>query len=299
MDFSARLLPRPRQLHREDDARSTGVLRVQQALTGIGPQSEAWQILQDLQPGTLPGQGYTLRIRVESGQAHAVVAAVDDAGLFYAHATLRQLAAGDGVPAVSIRDWPQLAERGIIEGFYGGPWSHQDRLDYMTFAGSVKLNRFIYAPKDEPYHRERWRDLYPEAELLRLRELAVAAAANHIRFVYALSPGLSMRFSDEADHALLAAKAGQLWDAGIRSFALLFDDVLTELPHAVDHARPVIVYYSSGSRLPDATLAPGARVTFFLGSEGVAPWLMSAAGHALVDAAIDHITSPVVARVAG
>lgn len=232
------LIPRPREV-RVEAARVPAVkVFLEDLVTGIGPESGAWQDLCDLRPAELPSQGYALRIEVTAGHAHAVIAAPDHAGLAYGRATLRQLADSDlgRVIGLSIRDWPQLADRGVIEGFYGPPWSHRDRIDFFRFAGRVKLNTFIYAPKDDQHHRDRWRDPYPDAELGQLRELAAVASANQVRFIYALAPALTMHFSDEVDHAGLGDKAEQLWNVGVRSFALLFDDVPAELTDTTDVA---------------------------------------------------------------
>ena len=57
------------------------------------------------------------------------------------------------MPEVDINDYPTVSARGIIEGFYGTTWTHQDRLDQIKFYGKNKLNTYIYAPKDDPYHR--------------------------------------------------------------------------------------------------------------------------------------------------
>jgi len=51
-----------------------------------------------------------------------------------------------------------FANRGVIEGFYGPPWSHQDRLDMIRFMGRVGMNMYFYGPKDDPFHREKWRE---------------------------------------------------------------------------------------------------------------------------------------------
>lgn len=118
-----------------------------------------------------------------------------------------------------------LEWRGTVEGFYGTPWSHQARSAHLEFSAEVGLNTYVYAPKDDPYHRDRWREPYPAAELGRLAELAATARRLGVRFVYAISPALSMRFAEDAEHAALAAKAGQLHDAGVTSFGLFFDDV--------------------------------------------------------------------------
>lgn len=127
-----------------------------------------------------------------------------------------------------------LPVRGTVEGFYGVPWTHAERLAHLDFSASVGLTSFVYAPKDDPYHRFQWRDPYPEAELGRLAELADRARRLGIRFTYALHPATSMRYTDDAEHATLARKTAQLFDAGITSFALFFDDVPYELEHPGD-----------------------------------------------------------------
>src|SRR4051812_10562713 len=122
-----------------------------------------------------------------------------------------------------------LPMRGTVEGFYGPPWSHADRLAHLQFSAEVGLNTYVYAPKDDPHHRVRWREPYPAAELARLSALAASARRLGVRFVYAISPGLSMGFAEDDDHRALIAKATQLADAGVEEFALFFDDVPAEL----------------------------------------------------------------------
>ncbi|MCP2635544.1 beta-N-acetylglucosaminidase domain-containing protein [Microbacterium sp. HD4P20] len=183
----------------------------------------------------LPPEAY--RLEVSGGRA--VVEASDVRGLRHASATLEELADANGgrVPGIRIEDAPALRWRGIIEGFYGEPWSHDERLSALHFAGRVKLNSYVYAPKDDPWHRERWRDLYPPDALARLVELAREGAANGVDVVVALHPAGSMVFADDAEHELLAAKATQLLDAGIPSIALLFDDVPMTPTNDLDRER--------------------------------------------------------------
>ncbi|MGO4595703.1 protein O-GlcNAcase [Leifsonia sp. 2TAF2] len=130
-----------------------------------------------------------------------------------------------------------LAWRGVVEGFYGEPWSHADRLAWFERGGAIGLNHYLYAPKDDPWHRDEWREPYPEPRLHDLAVLNQAASERGVTFVYAISPGLSMRFEDDAEHEALAAKCRQLLDAGIRSFALLFDDVPMDEPEALGRAH--------------------------------------------------------------
>jgi hypothetical protein len=105
---------------------------------------------------------------------------------------------------------------GVVEGFYGPPWRHDERLALLDAAPGLGLDTSLYAPKDDPWHRERWREPYPDAELARLGELAARAAAAGVTFVWSVAPGLSMRYSDDAEHAALAAKAEQVRGVGVR-----------------------------------------------------------------------------------
>ncbi len=95
----------------------------------------------------------------------------------------------------------------------------------LAFLGRVGLDTYVYAPKDDPYHRRRWRDPYPPAALDRLGELATAASRHGVRFWYAISPGLSLVYSDTTDYRLLWEKLTSLHGLGVRHFALLLDDI--------------------------------------------------------------------------
>ncbi|WP_171906640.1 protein O-GlcNAcase [Jiangella alba] len=177
-----------------------------------------------------PPEGYRL---VVDG-THVTITGSDPAGAFYGAQTLRALTADGVLPPVTVEDRPDLRWRGTIEGFYGPPWSHADRLAHLEFAGRHKLNTYVYAPKDDPYHRKQWREPYPEAELARIGELVTAARSSHVRFVFSVSPGLSMVYSDRAELDLLLAKFEQVRAVGVEDFALLFDDIAPDLEHEAD-----------------------------------------------------------------
>ncbi|WP_345008758.1 beta-N-acetylglucosaminidase domain-containing protein [Streptomyces shaanxiensis] len=176
-------------------------------------------------PAGLPSGGYALASGRSHGRALVALSGVDATGTFYAAQTLRQLVTANQVPAVTVRDWPTAALRGVIEGFYGTPWSHPERLAQLDFYGRTKQNVYVYSPKDDDYLRARWRDEYPPAELAKLKELVDRARANHVRFTYALSPGLSVCYSSDADIKALTAKFDSLYDIGVRSFAIPLDDI--------------------------------------------------------------------------
>ncbi|MCW3814350.1 beta-N-acetylglucosaminidase domain-containing protein [Micromonospora sp. DR5-3] len=178
----------------------------------------------------LPREGYVLGIgKGGDGKARVVLDGVDATGTFYAAQTLRQLLVShpgrDVFPAVAIRDWPAMPLRGVIEGFYGQPWSQQDRLSQLEFYGRTKQNIYVYSPKDDPYLRDQWRQAYPPDKLAPIQELVATAASNHVEFTYALSPGLSVCYSSDGDERALVDKFQSLWDIGVRSFAIPLDDI--------------------------------------------------------------------------
>jgi hyaluronoglucosaminidase len=115
--------------------------------------------------------------------------------------------------------------RGVIEGFYGVPWTHEERLDLIRFCGETGLNTWVHAPKDDPYHRKLWRDPYPDDELAQLAELVAEAQRHDLDFAYAIAPGLSLCYSKEEEFETLVAKCEQVKSIGVRSFQLLWDDI--------------------------------------------------------------------------
>jgi hyaluronoglucosaminidase len=172
-------------------------------------------------PAELPAEGYGLAAR----GGVVVLAGADADGTYYAAQTLRQLARRHSIAGVSVVDYPLMPLRGVIEGFYGSPWTHAERMDQLAFYGDVKMNTYIYAPKDDPYHREKWRDPYPAEKLAELGELVRQATDHHVRFTFAVSPGVSICYSDAADIAALEAKLQAMYDLGVRSFSVPLDDI--------------------------------------------------------------------------
>ncbi|HEV3360363.1 MAG TPA: beta-N-acetylglucosaminidase domain-containing protein [Pseudonocardiaceae bacterium] len=177
----------------------------------------------------LAAEGYVLADGIANGRPVLVLDGKDATGTYYAAQTLRQLVVRHGplatVPGVRVRDWPTYPIRGVIEGFYGTPWSDAQRMDQFDFYGAHKMNTYVYSPKNDPYLRDQWRDPYPAAQLAALKALVDRADANHVTFTYALSPGLSVCYSSASDEQALVAKFQSLWDIGVRSFAIPLDDI--------------------------------------------------------------------------
>ncbi|MET8676314.1 beta-N-acetylglucosaminidase domain-containing protein [Streptomyces sp. NPDC004647] len=190
---------------------------------------KALRALRAPERGDLPTGGYRLAVGRVDGRATVAMAGVGPDGLFHAAQTLRQLAtARDGAPSFAgavVRDWPGTAVRGTTEGFYGTPWTLEQRLAQLDFMGRTKQNRYLYAPGDDPYRQSRWRDPYPAAERAAFRELADRARRNHVTLGWAVSPGQALCFADDGDVKALTRKIDAMWALGARSFQLQFQDV--------------------------------------------------------------------------
>jgi hyaluronoglucosaminidase len=168
-------------------------------------------------------EAYYLNVSAEQ----VVVAGHDNSGTFYGVQTLAQVMSQPQVMSCEITDYPSVTDRGVIEGFYGNPWSHKDRLRQFDFYGQYKMNTYVFGPKDDPYHRARWREPYPAAEAAQLKELVDAAHKNKVKFVWAIHPAGDIKWCLE-DSINVANKLELMYELGIRSFAVFFDDVWGE-----------------------------------------------------------------------
>ncbi len=178
--------------------------------------------------------GYRLLVDGENDTAYVMGA--DEKGVFYGLQTLIMLAEQGDIPSLYIEDYADLAIRGAIEGFYGYPWSYSDRNAIMEMCAKVKMNTYIYAPKDDPYHRSRWRELYPENEQKELRRLVKTAEKCNFDFIWTLHPGDTIDLKNEDDFKAVISKLNQLYEIGLRRFGAFFDDIKPDMIDGKAHA---------------------------------------------------------------
>ena len=168
-------------------------------------------------------EGYFMKVT----EKEVVIAGNDEKGLFYGVQTLLGMMNEGKLEACTITDWPDVPFRGTVEGFYGTPWSHEARKSQLEFYGRNKMNVYIYGPKDDPWHRDKWREPYPEVEANRIAELVNVAKANGVNFYWAIHPGVDIKWNDQ-DRDYLMAKLEVMYQLGVRSFAVFFDDIWGE-----------------------------------------------------------------------
>ena len=122
-------------------------------------------------------------------------------------------------------------ELGIIEGYYGRPWSWEARRAQVTALAPYGYRFYIYAPKADPYLRRRWQEPHPEAFMEEARAFALHCQASGVRFGVGLSPFELYRKFDDAARAALSRKLADLDAIGVQDLAILFDDMRGDLPN--------------------------------------------------------------------
>ena len=165
-----------------------------------------------------------------SNKGEIVILGLDTDAVFYGITSLKHIfnqMDGTTIRNFEMRDYADVNIRGFIEGYYGLPWSNEDRMSLMRFGGDYKMTSYIFAPKDDEYHKGKWRDLYPEEELAKIKEMVKVGNDSKCRFVWTAHPfmgGFNQAQADQEIQALLR-KFDQLYDAGVRQFGVLGDDV--------------------------------------------------------------------------
>lgn len=116
-------------------------------------------------------------------------------------------------------------ELGIIEGYYGAPWTWAEREAQVSFLAPHGYRFFMYAPKADPFLRKRWREESPAETTAALTRLAAHCRSEGVRFGVGLSPyEIWADFGDET-RAALKRKLAWLDAIGVEELGVLFDDM--------------------------------------------------------------------------
>ena len=114
---------------------------------------------------------------------------------------------------------------GVIEGFYGMPWSWRERAHMVKTMGALGLGAYVYGPKLDPKHRAKWREAYTLDEMNAFARLNTAARREGVTFLFGLSPFIDYDHASDADYEALKGKLGRAIDAGITGFVVMADDI--------------------------------------------------------------------------
>lgn len=133
-----------------------------------------------------------------------------------------------------------IAELGVIEGYFGRPWSHADRKHVMTRLRDIGYSWFHYAPKADAFLRRRWREPHPSDAFAELAELSGHCRGLGMRFGVGLSPYELYRDFSGPGRADFIAKVRALDDIGIDELAILFDDTRGDVPELAAREADIV-----------------------------------------------------------
>jgi len=137
---------------------------------------------------------------------------------------------------------------GIIEGFYGKPWTWEARAATVTFLAPHGYGFYLYAPKADAYLRRRWQENHPPELTAKLRELAQHCRSAGVRFGIGVSPyEIYLDFGASA-RAALERKLGFCRDLGVQDLAILFDDMRGDTPELAERQLEIMQFI--GARAP-------------------------------------------------
>jgi len=166
--------------------------------------------------------------------------------VFFGLASLEQMMdqrATDAMPTVTIGDYADLQSRGLVEGYYGYPYSISVKKDLMRFMMRYKMNTYLYGAKSDPYHSTKWTESYPTSITAEqekngwltqsmLREITAQSAATKVNFIWAIHPGNNFIWSGTVVNDILG-KFDKMYRLGVRQFAIFVDDVA--LPNSSEY----------------------------------------------------------------
>ncbi|MFZ4757227.1 MAG: beta-N-acetylglucosaminidase domain-containing protein [Burkholderiaceae bacterium] len=146
---------------------------------------------------------------------------------------------------------------GIVEGYYGRPWSWAERADVVTRLAPHGYRFFLYAPKAATALRRRWREPMSDAELAPMAAFAAHCRGLDVRFGVGLSPDGFDASPERDDWAHLAARLATLDDVlAPDALALLFDDIRGDDATLADRQAAVCAFAAARTRARTLYVCP-------------------------------------------
>lgn len=178
------------------------------------------------------------------GRAEILILGEHTNAVFYGLASLEQIleqTINRVLQAANISDYADMQYRGIVEGYYGYPYSFAVKKDLMKFFKKYKMNTYLYGAKSDPYHSGFWRDAYPESisaiqekngwlSQQMLKDLSQLSLETKVNFIWAIHPNSGKSVSYHSPESTQKAvedvmgKFEKMHDLGIRQFAVFLDD---------------------------------------------------------------------------
>ena len=149
-----------------------------------------------------------------------------------------------------------LPDLGIIEGYFGKPWSWAERAHVMRTLAPHGYRFFMYAPKADEFLRRKWKEPHPREAQDALSAFAAACRATGVRFGVGLSPFEVYRHFDAEARATLAARIAALEAAGLDDLAILFDDMRGDIPDLAQRQADIVAFVAGCTKASRLIMCP-------------------------------------------
>lgn len=181
---------------------------------------------------------HILSLTSDKGLAKLVILGENTNAVFFGLASLEQMLdnGNDNLQCVNIYDYADIKDRGVIEGYYGMPYSVAVTKDLLHFMMRNKMNSYMYGAKSDAYHSQYWDKPYPstltdEQKSMgcftadNMKEICEVSAATKVNFIWAIHPGKAFTGNDDNVIDRIIGKFELMHDLGVRQFAVFVDDV--------------------------------------------------------------------------
>ena len=237
--------------------------------------AQSLQLKRDVLKRTGKYDRHIVHLHAQEGKAEVVILGEHSDATFYGLASLEQILerGTQQLPAVTLFDYADQQSRGLVEGYYGYPYSLSVKKSLMRFMMRLKMNTYMYGAKSDLYHSAKWEEPYPKTltktdiEYGRMsqdmvKDLSKTSQATKVNFIWAIHPGNDFVGQPNVVTRIMK-KFSSMYDLGVRQFAIFVDDV--GVPHSeadcktnADHLTAV--QNAIDAKWNKAGSAPEARV---------------------------------------
>lgn len=175
----------------------------------------------------------------DAGNGHADIIALGETtdATFFALASLEQVfdTGTSSLTPATLYDYADQKSRGLVEGYYGYPYSVSVKKDLMRFMMRYKMNTYLYGAKSDPYHSQKWQDAYPTTITEEqekngwltqdmLKDITRESHETKVNFIWAIHPGNNFVGDNNVVNNIMS-KYSKMYNLGVRQFAVFVDDV--------------------------------------------------------------------------
>lgn len=145
---------------------------------------------------------------------------------------------------------------GVIEGFYGKPWSWKTREQYSEFLLKQGYGAYIYGPKFDLKLREHWQQPWSDAEFSHLKQLAQCYQQAGLKFGIALSPYEVYQHWNDDTRRALTTKMAEVNAIGADILCILFDDMRGDVPNLAINQSEICDFIGQQSQASEIIMCP-------------------------------------------